>query len=398
MNEDQDQQSRRKRRHGAKNPPEVAKHHNRHLQSRTQREGASVLPDEMREVVTDAGTFIFDDMLSPSISYFLFRPGHEEFSEVLEQNMLAGDPLNYESLAALHYIAELRLSDGWETLVADLYIDRDLVEDDEVQDIVESAMVLLDEIEPGPEGTTLTVFWMQEIGAYEPSAIDYQPPVASLLEKGEPASGEWEDVTKLGITEADIPELIRMVTDKHLHWSEDSFLCFAPVHAWRALGQLRAEQAIYPLITLFDLAEEMDDDYIENEMETVFSMIGAPAVQPLVDFVEDPEVLHSDWAHVSAISALVAIGLKHPDARDQVKIGLRSLLEIELERANSYMEDEEPLIEIDFLVAGLAELGAAEAMPFIREAFARGLVSEIACGSLEDVEQQLKLAQEKDVS
>ena len=73
-------------------------------------------------------TFVFDDTLSPSISYFLFRPNHDEVSEAFEQSMLAGEPIDYGALEDLHYIAELRLSDGWKTLMADLFVDRDLVE------------------------------------------------------------------------------------------------------------------------------------------------------------------------------------------------------------------------------------------------------------------------------
>ena len=198
--EQTDEQPRRKRRHGAKTAPPTPKPNHRRSGA-PQQSGQSILPEEMREIVTDNGTFVFDDTLSPSISYFLFRPNHDEVSEAFEQSMLAGEPIDYGALEDLHYIAELRLSDGWKTLMADLFVDRDLVEDEEIQGIVESALVLLDDIEPGPDGTTLTVFWMQEIGVYLPANFEYNPPVASLMEKGEPEDNAWDDYLALGFTE-----------------------------------------------------------------------------------------------------------------------------------------------------------------------------------------------------
>lgn len=46
-------------------------------------------------------------------------------------------------------------------------------------------------------------------------------------------------------------------TNKELHFTYlDSLEVWAPVHAWRALGQLRATEAIEPLITLFHDVED----------------------------------------------------------------------------------------------------------------------------------------------
>src|SRR5579864_7878643 len=44
------------------------------------------------------------------------------------------------------------------------------------------------------------------------------------------------------------------------------------VHAWRALGQLRAVEAVEPLLELFDRLE--DDDWVHEELPAVFGLIG----------------------------------------------------------------------------------------------------------------------------
>ncbi len=386
-----DSQQRRKRQHGAKYVSAVPRNHAAHRPSATlspQRE-RSVLPKEMMEIVTDAGTFIFDDALSPSISYFLFRPDHDAVSETFEQCVLSGEPLDMATIEALHYIAELRLSDGWETLMADLFIDRDLVDDGEVQGIVESALVLLDDIEPGPEGTTLTVYWMQEIGVYAPETHEYRPPVAALLDRGEPELKNWEDYPALGFQAEHIPELIRMAVDTQLHWADDPVQVFAPVHAWRALGQLRAVEAIFPLLMLFDVMEELDDNFIDIELHVVFGMIGAPAIDPLVDYVGDIDGLHTMWARVSAVAALEEIGLQHPDTRSRAIDEVHQLLENQLLSSTREPVDEDDAMLNGFLINTLKELRAVEALPLIRMVFEAGIVDTLASGEMEMIEQEI---------
>lgn len=387
--EQDDSQQRRTRHHGAKNSPISQKNHTPHRKPHVRADEKALLPESMREVITDAGTFVFDDTLSPSISYFLFRPDHDEVSEAFEQNILAGEPLDVDTMQALHYIAELRLSDGWQTLMADLYIDRDLVDDYEVHEIVESALVLLDDIEPGPEGTSLTVYWVQEIGVFSPETLEYPSPVSVLMEKGEPDLHNWEDYTALGLTEEHIPDLIRMVVDTQLYWSHDPLLYFAPVHAWRALGQLRAADAVFYLLTLFDMADELDGDYIDFELHKVFGMIGAPAIDPLVEYIGDHDGAHSMWSRISGTASLEAIGIEHPDHRERVIGEICQLLTEELKDSQRQPVDEEKQTHIGFLVYALRELGALGALPLIRECYAANIVDDVAAGSLEDIEQKM---------
>ena len=92
------------------------------------------------------------------------------------------------------------------------------------------------------------------------AATDYQSPVSLLLDYGIPrniSQTEWFDyVGAYGFTDEHIPALIRLATEEDLNW-QDEGECYAPIHACRALGQLRAEAAIQPLVSLLD-ADDCD--------------------------------------------------------------------------------------------------------------------------------------------
>ena len=123
------------------------------------------------------------------------------------------------------------------------------------------------------------------------------------------------DYLPLGFGSEHIPDLIRMVLDDDLYWANsDSLEVWAPVHAWRVLGQLRAEAAIEPLVTRLDLVDEEDNDWVSEELPQVFAMIGAAAIAPLHAYLIDPS--HDTWACVAAAESLGQIGKAHPEARN----------------------------------------------------------------------------------
>jgi hypothetical protein len=83
---------------------------------------------------------------------------------------------------------------------------------------------------------------------------DYSLPVSELLTFGDCSKiGAWPDYLALGLGPQHIPDLIRMALDEELHLADPNSLdVWSPVHAWRALGQLRAEPAVEPLAGLLD--------------------------------------------------------------------------------------------------------------------------------------------------
>src|ERR1700677_4788535 len=109
---------------------------------------------------------------------------------------------------------------------------------------------------------------------------DYADPVARLLTAGEANifdAREWPNYPEMyALGNEHIPALIRMACDMALHTADHARPeIWAPVHAWRALAQLRAEEAIAPLLKFSKIV--WDDDAVSQEFATVLGMIG-PAV------------------------------------------------------------------------------------------------------------------------
>src|SRR6266700_4063658 len=179
----------------------------------------------------------------------------------------------------------------------------------------------------------------------------YQPPVDKLLTYGESnlmTPDKWPDYRELGIGPEHIPDLIRMATDVELNEADaESREVWAPTHAWRALGQLRAVEAVEPLLELFDRLEY--DDWVHEELPDVFGMIGPAALPVLAEYIAD--LSHTDSSRISAISGIKNIGKRWPDTRGESV----ALLEERLRR----FEENEPDVN-GFLVLALGEMGARE--------------------------------------
>ena len=101
-------------------------------------------------------------------------------------------------------------------------------------------------------------------------ATDYSPPVAELLNCGRPKAArccQWPDYVKnYGLTAADVPELIQLAVEDDFDWRDD-VEWYAPIHACRALGQLRVESAIQALIALI---ADHDNDWFMEELPVIF--------------------------------------------------------------------------------------------------------------------------------
>ena len=74
---------------------------------------------------------------------------------------------------------------------------------------------------------------------------NYAKPVSRLLTLGDVRKQrEWHDYAALGLTAAHVQDLVRMALDEDLLWADsEDVVVWAPLHAWRALGQLRAGEA-----------------------------------------------------------------------------------------------------------------------------------------------------------
>ena len=216
------------------------------------------------------------------------------------------------------------------------------------------------------------------------SEVDpYPPPLDKLLTYGDCRElRKWPDyVSELGFGPEHIPDLIRMTTDENLTWADsDSLEVWATVHAWRALGQLRAEAAIEPLMSLFDNLDEAGDDWVLEELPTVYGMIGPAALPTLSAYLADPS--HGEFPRIAVTDCLEHIATEHPEARDECV----AILTDQLER---FEENQESLN--GFLVGSLVKLEAVESVPVIERAFAADRVDESIYGDWEDVQVGLGL-------
>lgn len=210
-------------------------------------------------------------------------------------------------------------------------------------------------------------------------STSYSSPVSGLLTFGDPRdSREWPDYLDLvGLGPEHVPELIQIVSDEDLNRADpESLEVWAPLHAWRALGQLRATAAIEPLLDLY----HEEDDWAHEELPKVYGMIGRTAIPALTRHLADTS--ENMWARISTASSLEHIGAGDPSARDEC-VGVLSR---QLER---FTENDPDLN--GFLIAYLIDLQAVEAAPLMERAFAAGSVDPTIAGDWEDVQVELGL-------
>lgn len=223
----------------------------------------------------------------------------------------------------------------------------------------------------------------------EENTNSYQPPVANLLTYGEikPPNQPWRDyVTELGLTEAHIPELIQMITDDTL-WQSDfeSSEVWSVVHAWRALAQLKAMEAIAPLISSLEQYE--DDEWLFIDAPQVFKVIGEAALPELT------ERLANDSYQEGTRSA-IAEGIEHiaehyPESWDKCIDTLVKQLE---KYANN-----SPYLN-GMLVSSLVNLKAVEAASLIEQVYTDKQVDEMLPGTWAAVQVDLGLKSKEDFS
>jgi hypothetical protein len=187
-------------------------------------------------------------------------------------------------------------------------------------------------------------------------------------------SNDWPDYLSFGLGPEHVPALLAMVVDESLDASDrESGEYWAPVHAWRALGQLRAEEAIAPFIALLD--EWPDADYFHEEVPEIFGMIGPVALPALTTFLN--EETHDMFARSTAARSIEMIGRMHPALRDTAVAAISAPLA-------TYAQNDRTFNAL--LLSPLLDLEAVETMPLIRDMYAADAVDHSFMGDLEDVE------------
>ncbi len=216
----------------------------------------------------------------------------------------------------------------------------------------------------------------------------YVEPVAGLLGYGSVESrlGEtpWPNYLELGFADEHVPDLIRMAMDGNFNSADgDSVEVWGPLHAWRTLAQLRAVEAVEPLLQL--LENLPCDEWLSGELPKVFSLIGPAAIPVLADFINDNDV--DEGSRISVPSCLERIAQDHPECRDECIGKLASQLTLH-ETNGSELNA--------FIIWSLIELKATGAINNIRTAYSADCVELGIVGDVEDVEIAMGLRQGRD--
>ena len=222
----------------------------------------------------------------------------------------------------------------------------------------------------------------------EPDCSDcgYPPPVSELLTFGDCRRIRgWPDYLALGLGPQQIPDLIRMALDEELHLADPNSLgVWSPVHAWRALGQLRAETAVEPLTGLLARIDEYGDDWVGEDLPRAFAAIGPAAVPVLSEYLADPS--HGLWACAAAAEGLKQIGEQHPEARVECIVALAERL--------AQSAELDPKLN-GFIISDLIDLEAVEAAVVMERVFAADRVDLSIPGDWQDVQIALGLLEER---
>lgn len=196
----------------------------------------------------------------------------------------------------------------------------------------------------------------------------------------------WVDYLTLGINSEHIPVLIEVLEEiDDYPLCEDNTPCsWLPLHAWRALAQLQAENAIPTMINLLNLIDEEDDEIIQVDLPVALSRMCPAAVPLLNEFMGDPA--NGPWARLAAAEALQIAAVEQPDLRRPAI----EILSLALETNSS-----KDVTQNSVLVDLLKKLNAAEAAPLVEQLYTAKKIDVSICGDWEDFQVGVGLLKER---
>ncbi|MFC1747530.1 UPF0149 family protein [Pseudomonadota bacterium] len=196
---------------------------------------------------------------------------------------------------------------------------------------------------------------------------------------------QWLDYTSHGISAADTPALLALVSNEDLHKADvDSDEVWVPQHAWRALGQVGNAACIKPLLSLLD-AVLMDDVWVAQELPLVMGMIGQEAIGDFSQYIQDTS--HSEGARIICAEGMKCVVEQASHSRDVIVKALSLYL--------ATPDNNAPELN-GIVVCCLLDLKASESIEVIRAVYENGTIDVSYAGDIEDVEIDLGLRAERE--
>jgi hypothetical protein len=222
------------------------------------------------------------------------------------------------------------------------------------------------------------------------NAASYPPPLDQLFSFSDSPDlflEDWPDYpNQLGLSDDHIPDLIRIATswDVNTKYEHGDLSFWAPVHAWRSLGQMKATAAIEPLLALFQNADH-HDEWVSEELPDIYGLLGPAAIPALANYLADPT--QGIWARITANDCIQKIGSQNPESRDRC-------VEVLTQQLTAFADNDPQLNGL--VVCSLLDLNAVEAAAVMEQAFAANAVELDLAGDWEDVQISLGLKTERD--
>ncbi len=193
----------------------------------------------------------------------------------------------------------------------------------------------------------------------------YSEPVFSLMALGKPEPPfEWLDYSKLGITVEHEDELLALLGEDDFSYSDDEAEIWIPLHAWRALAQIRSLN----MLTIFcPMLWRFDDQWIREDSSLIVQIFGPFALPLWLSYLSFTESAGKTDSVLSVVEGLALLGQKHIEARQTVSDDFTQRLARHADNDERYNA---------FLVLGLERLRAKNALPIIAAAYADETVDE----------------------
>jgi hypothetical protein len=214
---------------------------------------------------------------------------------------------------------------------------------------------------------------------------EYSEIVQQCFTRGEPDWQEWDDYPSLGFTPAHVPELVHILENTTQIWEqagEDDLTVWAPIHAWRALAQLDAVEALPAMLRLHE--SEGESDWVGEDIPLALSRFGPPVLEDLRAYLCDPK--NETWTRVDVARAMKLISEGFPESRADCIAALCAGLEL--------FEQNDETVN-GFIISYLADLDAPETAPLVERAFQSGRVDLSIMGDYEEFQIAVGLLKER---